>query len=41
VSWLFDQGQWPGLGWFLADFAIFWGGVAAAVMMARWGLKVD
>lgn len=40
VSWLFDQGEWPGLRWFLADFLIFWGGGAIAVLMMRWGFKL-
>ena len=41
VSWLFNQGEWPGLAWFLADFAIFWGGGAIAIVMMRWGFRLS
>jgi hypothetical protein len=41
VSWLHDLDEWAGLGWFLADFVIFFGGLGAGIALARWGLKVE
>jgi hypothetical protein len=36
---MLGQHEWPGLAWFIGDFAIFWGGILIAYNMYRYGEK--